>query len=137
MNAKRLSMLFVAAALAAGVVAGCGDDDEDTTTPTVQTTVPTTAPTTSVGTEETTAPPATAPGGEGGNVSIPELVGVSVKEAQASLLKLGLAGRAESLTGSRTEIKPDWEVCATYPASGKSVDAASSVTLVSAKPGGC
>ncbi|MGZ5313295.1 MAG: PASTA domain-containing protein [Solirubrobacterales bacterium] len=145
MNSTHLPKILVAAALAAivvaaGLLAGCGGDDE-TTTPTVQTTPPASTastPSATTGTEATPAPtpPTTAPGG-GGKVAIPNLVGGRLDAAQASLVKLGLSGRAENRTGSRTEIERDWEVCEMHPAAGKRVAPGSPVTLVTARPGGC
>jgi beta-lactam-binding protein with PASTA domain len=140
MTSRLTSGICLVAALAAGLLAGCGGDDE-TTTPTLQTTPPastasTPSPPTGTDTAPATTPPVTTPGG-GGKVALPNLVGSQVGEAQASLVKLGLSGRAESLTASRTEIRPDWDVCETHPAAGVRLAPGSPVTLVTAKPGGC
>lgn len=145
MNPSRLPktclvMALMACVAATGLLAGCGDDDE-TTTPTAPTTQPaptdsTPGSTTATDTATAPAPPTTTPGG-GGKVALPDLVGGRLDAAQASLLKLGLSGRAEALSASRTEIKPDWEVCETHPAAGKRLAPGSPVTLVTAKPGGC
>lgn len=144
---NRPALLLSAAALAAGVIAGCGDDEdssEPATSPATSTAAPATGATTNTAQEPAPAPkPKPKPQGGTpvppgpGAIALPDVVGSKLSDAQKQLEKLGLAGRAESLSGLRAEIKPDWEVCETSPAAGKRVPKASTVTLISDRPGAC
>jgi hypothetical protein len=141
----RIFILLCAALL----IAGCGGGDDNSTSSQA-----TTSPAVSVGTTGQTTvggqptkpakpakPPATAPVPSGNpgppTAKVPNLVGQPLSTAQAVLARLGLAFRAESTKGDRTQIKSNWEVCETAPAAGHRAPVSSPVTLLTAAPGGC
>jgi hypothetical protein len=130
--------------LGAGLlIAGCGGSDDNstssqaTTSPAVS--VATTGQTTVQGkpTKPTVTTP--APSGHPGppTVKVPDLIGQSLSSAQQALGDIGLAFRAESTKGDRSQIKSNWEVCQTAPAAGKRAPISAPVTLLTAEPGGC
>ncbi len=143
---NRLPLLALALA-AAALIAGCGDDEDsgDATTTAAPSTAATETAATEPPTTTATAPPPKpkkpqagqpVPPGPGA-IKIPNLVGSKLGDAQKELEGLGLAGRAESASGLRAEIKPDWEVCETSPAPGRKAPQGATVILISDKPGGC
>ena len=136
------ALLLLAGIFGGTALAGCGGDDEDTTASIQATTNAASVPERSTGAAAPASPqnpPAVQPptNGKPAKVVLPNLVGTTVGAAQSTLGKLGLSGRAESVTGDRTEIEQSWEVCETHPGAGRRLAPGSPVTLVSAKPGGC
>lgn len=140
MPARTILLILLCVGLLA--IAGCGGDDnssDSTSTaapaPTVATTGQSTVP------AKPAKPPASSPAPSGNpgppTVKVPDLVGQSLAAAQQVLAKAGLAFRAESTKGDRSQIRSNWEVCETAPAAGRRAPVASPVTLLTAAPGGC